>query len=99
MPVSDARNRNIALEKMRLRGFALTAAYRFERSEDWGLVREDFRRRIFNLHNRAKAALADGLGPDREVGMLLAEDALSEGYDIYRHMRGRTSVTNVWEAT
>lgn len=95
MPNSDTRNSNIELEKMRLRGFALTTEYRFERNEDWGLIREDFRRRIFNLHNRALEALEEGLGPDRELGKILVEDALSEGYDIYRHARGRTSVTNM----
>jgi hypothetical protein len=93
-PGSDTRHRNITLERMRLRGFARTAEYRFERNEDWGLVREDFRRRIFNLQNRAIKALEEGgLTPDREMGKLVTEDALAEGYDAFRHFLGRTTVT------
>ena len=97
-PISDTRDRNIALERMRLRGFARTTEFRFEGDENWGLIREDFRRRIFNLHNRAIAALEEGgLTPEREAGKMLTEDALAEGYDVYRHLRGRTSVTKTWD--
>ncbi|UCC92572.1 MAG: hypothetical protein JSW25_07860, partial [Thermoplasmata archaeon] len=77
-----------------------TAEYVFERDENWGLIREDFRRRIFNLHNRAIVALEEGyLTPEREAGKMLTEDAIAEGYDAYRHFLGRTTVTNQWEQT